>query len=245
MNRIATITFTLLSSFPVIAAEQDAGIIELRETISKVVDTQSLESAERLNWQARKEEMSALLKLHRKELALLDEELEKAGQSAPGHSDATEEMKAEIEALKSTRRLTSEAVARNVPRTVALAKSFPAPLLKDCEPELSTLSVWDSSSEPRETLQSILSVIAKAQQFNRRLTRSSEIRDNREVEVLYLGLAGAYYAGSKKTAGTGKPGAEGWTWQSRPEIHSEVQMAFDALDKKRPPSMVRLPLELK
>ena len=235
----------LLTTLWSAAQETDPAVIELRETISKIVDTQTLESKERTDWQARKAEMQALLELHQKELALLDEELEKAGQSAPGHDDSTESLKSEIETLKASRRATSEAVARNVPRAIALAKRFPAPLLKDTEPELTTLAAWKSSDEPREALQSIISLLAKAHQFNRRLTRVSEIRDNREVEVLYLGLARAFYADRKGNAGIGQPGPDGWSWKPRPEIHSELTTAFATLDKKLPPTMVKLPLEIK
>lgn len=232
----------LFSCVTAMAAEPD--VTALRETISKIVDTQTLESKERTDWESRKAEFAALLELHRKEIALLDEELEKAGQSAPGHGESANTMKQEIESLKQTRRLAKEAVARNVPRAIALTKRFPDPLKKDCEAEIATLTVWNAEDEPREALQSILSVLAKAQQFDRRLTRATEIRDGREVDVLYLGLARAFYADKKQGAGIGEPGSEGWTWSSKPEIRTELLAAFDTLDKKRPPAMVRLPLEI-
>ena len=242
-HRLATLL--LLTTLWCPAQEADSSVIELRETISKIVDTQTLESKERLDWQARQAEMQALLELHQQELTLLNEELEKAGQSAPGHDSSTETLKSEIETLKASRRATAEAVARNVPRAIVLTKRFPTPLLKDTEPELVTLTAWKSSDEPREALQSIISLLAKAHQFNRRLTRVSEIRDNREVEVLYLGLARAFYADRKGNAGIGQPGPDGWTWKAEPEIHSELTTALATLDKKLPPTMVKLPLQIK
>jgi hypothetical protein len=228
-------------------AAQETGLefIELRETISKIVDTRTLESKERLDWEAGKAEMAALLELHQRELGLLNEELEKAGQSAPGHADSTEDLKAEIESLKAARRTASEAAARTIPRTLALSKRFPAPLQKDCETDLATLSTWKSGEDPRPALQAELSIFAKADQFNRRLTRVADIRANREVEVLYLGLAAAYYTGRGGNAGTGHPGPDGWVWNEQPGIADEINRIFDTLDKKRPPSMVKLPLEIK
>lgn len=226
------------------AQEVDPAVVELRETISKIVDVQAMASSEKLEWEVRKQEIANLLELHGRELVLLDEELEGAGQSAPGHLEATEAMREEIEALKATRRLVVEAVARNAPRTLGLAGRLPAPLLADCETELATLRLWKPADEPREALQAILSILSKSQQFNRRFTRGFEVRDGREVEVLYLGLAAAYYADRSKNAGTGRPGADGWKWQSKPELNREVLNAFDMLDKKRPPAMVRLPLQL-
>lgn len=240
MQRFAlALLFTCLTSMA-----EEPSVAALRETISKIVDTQTLESKERTDWDARKAEFAALLELHRKEIALLDEELEKAGQSAPGHGESADAMKAEIESLKETRRLAKEAVARNVPRAIALTQRFPDPLKKDCETEIAALTAWRADDEPREALQSILSILAKAQQFDRRLTRATEIRDGREVDVLYLGLARAFYADKKQSAGIGEPGAEGWIWTAKPEIRAELLTAFDILDKKSPPSMVRLPLEI-
>jgi len=243
MHRYAFILLISISRLHAQAA--DPAVIELRETISKIVDTQTLESKERLDWQSRKAEMQNLLELHQRELVLLSEELDKAGQSAPGHAETTDTLKSEIETLKISRRATAEAVARNVPRTLSLAKRFPPPLLKDAEPEIAALAAWKSSDEPREALQSVISLLAKAHQFNRRLTRVSEIRDGREVDVLYLGLARAFYTGRKGTAGIGQPGTDGWTWTSRPEIASELTTALATLDKRLPPTMVKLPLEIK
>lgn len=226
------------------AQEPEPTVEELRETIAKIVDTQSMDSAELLGWEARKAEMAALLDLHRRELTLLDEELGKAGQSAPSHEEATAEMKAKIEALKQTRRLTAEAVARNVPRMIALAQRFPDPLLADSTAELAALNEWKPADEPREALRSILALLSKAEQFNRRLTRTTAIRDNREVQVLYLGLAQAFYTDRKEKAGIGKPAPDGWKWTAQPAILNELNTALDTLDKKHPPTMVRLPLEI-
>ncbi len=237
------LTIALLFSCATAKAEEP-DVTALRETISKIVDTQTLESKERKDWESRKAEFAALLELHRKEIALLDEELDKAGQSAPGHGESADTMKQKIESLKQTRRIATEAVARNVPRAIALTKRFPDPLRKDCEVEIAALTAWVAADEPREALQSILSVLAKAQQFDRRFTRSIEVRDGREVDVIYLGLARAFYADKKESAGIGEPGADGWKWTTKPEIRAELLAAFGMLDKKRTPAMVRLPLEI-
>lgn len=244
MSRIF-LTISFLSLTLLHAEPEDAAVIELRETISKIVDLQTTESEERLDWKARKDEFAALLDLQARELKLLDEELNKAGQSAPSHSEATEEIKTEIAALKQARSLATEAVSRNLPRIISLAKRFPQPLLKEAEIELATLSAWKPADEPRDALRSILTLLAKAEQFNRRFTRSNEIRDGREVDVLYLGLAQAFYMDQKDQAGIGKPGDNGWEWKSNPEIRSELSKAFETLDKKRPPTMVTLPLEIR
>lgn len=226
----------------------EAQVAELREAISKLVDVQTLESKERTDWEAKKTSFANLLELHRRELSLLNEELEKAGKTAPAHESETAEMEAEIEALKQARRLTSEAVARNLPRLLKLSAAFPEPLLEDAEVELATLELWNDKGsekgEPRDALQAMLGVLSKAEQFNRRFTRSVEVQQGSEVEVLYLGLAQAYYMGKDGKAGVGRPSPKGWVWESRPEVRDELADAFDTLDKKRAPATVTLPLKL-
>lgn len=244
MSRTLLLIFLSTCSW-IHAAPEDAAVVELRETISKIVDVQTTESQERLDWKARKDEIAALLELHARELKLLDEELNQAGQSATSHVESTEETKAEIAALKQARSLTTEAVSRNLPRMINLTKRFPHPLTKEVEIELATLSTWKPTDDPRDALRSILALIAKAEQFNRRFTRTTEIRDDREVEVLYLGLAQAFYMDRKDQAGVGLPSADGWVWKTVPQIRSELSIALEILDKKRPPSMVNLPMEIR
>lgn len=247
-TRLAAIAFALLIASPAATAQEaapDAAVVELREIIGKIVDTQALESKERTDWEAQKASMKALLELHRRELTLLDEELATAGQSAAGHDQEKTAAQAELEALRATRRLTSEAVSRNVPRTLSLASRFPQPLTEETALERATLEAWKPADEPREALQAILGIVTKAEQFNRRINRSREIRDGREVEVLYLGLARAFYADRSGNAGVGEPGPEGWAWKSQPEIHGEVEKAFATLDKRRPPELVELPVQIR
>ena len=56
-------------------AAVDADVVELRETIAKIVDVKALAASERMAWEARKTEMAELLGLYGREMAMLDEEL--------------------------------------------------------------------------------------------------------------------------------------------------------------------------
>jgi len=223
----------------------DAQVVELRETISKIVEVKTQVSEEKSEWAARKGEMAELLTLHRRELELLGEELEKAGSSAGGYDEKKREAEEELEKLKAARRVASEAVVRNKERMLALAKFFPKPLAKEAELERVSLEAWETGDEARDGLQAILGMVTKAEQFNRRITRFKEERDGREVEVIYLGLARAYYTDRSGNAGVGEPGDEGWVWVSKPELIGEVAKALDELDKKRPPELVELPVRMK
>ena len=221
-----------------------ADVAALRETIGRIVEVKGRISAERSEWQARKDEMAALLDLHRRELELLDEELEKAGSSAGGFDEKKRETEAELEKLKAARRVAREAVARNRERALALAAKFPQPLAEETEVERADLEAWNPEKEPRDGLQAILGLLTKAEQFNRRITRGRRELDGREMEVLYLGLARAYYADRSGNAGYGVPAEGGWEWTESRELNGEVLKAFDEIDRKRPPELVELPLEI-
>ncbi|MEM1083040.1 MAG: DUF3450 family protein [Verrucomicrobiota bacterium] len=243
--RSLLILFSTLT-LPLAAQEEaaDVAVVELRETIAKIVEVKALESKERSDWQARKAEMAELLKLHRRELELLDEELEKAGDSAGGYDEQKRATESELEKLKAARRAASEAVVKNKDRMLALVARFPGPLAKEAELDRISLETWISGDEARDGLQAILELVTKAEQFNRRITRTKEEREGREVEVLYLGLARAYYADRSGNAGIGVPGKDGWVWTSMPELNGEVVKAFDELDRKRPPELVELPVKI-
>lgn len=241
------LAFALLSlaAAPVTARGDEAvRLATLRETIASIVDVQTRASQELRDWEARKATMADLLDLHRREIELLSEELGESGRSAPGHDDSVTEARDEIAALGEARARVADAVSRARPRMLALAGRFPAPLADDCRSELATLAAWEPGGEPRDALQPMLGVLAKAAQFNRRISRAMATVEGREVEVLHLGLARAFYADRGGNAGIGLPAADGWQWRPDPTLNRAILRAFEILDQKRPPTRVELPLHI-
>lgn len=225
-------------------SEPKAEVIELRATIGKIVDVKTQTSAEKNDWQERKKMMSELLELHQKELTLLNEELELAGQSAKPFDTKTQEAQAVVAVLKKLRQETSAVVTKEREKTLRIIKMLPAPLKAELFPEIDSIKAWRPGDEPRVALQAILGVVSKATQFNRRVSMVSEVQGGEEVAVIYIGLARAYYVSPSGKAGLGEVTEAGWKWSERPEIASAVQNAVDQLDEKRPPELVKLPLKV-
>lgn len=226
------------------ANDHTASLEELRATISNVVELQNQKSKELRDWETRKAVMADLLDVHRREIELLNEELTTSGRSAPNHDATVTEAKDEINALRQTRAKLTTAVVRTRPRVLALAKRFPRPLASDVASEIAALSTWQPGDEPREALQSLLAVLSKAAQFNRRISRSLEVVDGREVDVLHLGLARAFYADRSGAAGIGMPSSDGWQWHANKSLNRNVLHTFEILDQKRPPTRIVLPLQI-
>jgi hypothetical protein len=215
---------------------------QARETIRAWLEAEDTISKEKEDWAVEKTTMAELLALHRKELALLDEELSKAGMSASGHDERMKNARAELQRLQTARRKTAAALARQIPRILRLAAVFPKPLRAEANDDLATLEAWKPADEVRDALRALLGTLSKAEAFNRRVTRTRDVRNGREVDVLYLGLARAYYLGAG-TAGLGQPGPDGWTWREEPDIAPPLKHALAVLDKKRPPEILRLPVQ--
>ncbi len=226
------------------SAEETAIIEELRATIAGIVELQSQASKETRDWESRKEAMEELIEIHRREIALLTEELETSGRSAPAHAAAVADAEAGVERLREVRARMIEVVERAKPRVLSLVERLPRPLLNEIDAEKSALVAWKTGDEPREALQAMLGILSKASQFNRRISRSMEVVEAREVEVLYIGLARAFYADRSGAAGIGLPAANGWEWRADASINRRMLRAFDILDQKQAPSRIELPLHI-
>ncbi len=224
--------------------DSEAAVAELRETIAKIVDVKAQTSRERSEWETQRATMAELLELHARELQMLDEELAAAGRSAGGYDSERRAAEAAIDAFRAAKAQTAEVVARARKRALALAKRFPEPVARETAEDRLRLESWQPGNDPRDGLLAILGMIAKAEQFNRSVRRSHEEREGRMVEVVYLGLARAYYVDSNGDAGIGEPGPEGWEWSPREGIAAAVRGALAQLDRKSPPQLVELPVRI-
>jgi hypothetical protein len=216
---------------------------EAREAIRGWMEAEDAISRERADWAAQKATMAELLALHRKELALLDEELSKAGMSAPAHEARMAKSRKAVARLRAARRRAGETVAVAVPRMLRLAGMFPDPLRAEAREDLASLEAWRPGGDPRDALRALLGAVSKAEAFHRRVTRTREVRGGREVEVVYLGLARAYYVGGGR-AGVGVPAPGGWKWTEDPGLEKPLARAIAVLDRKRPPEVVELPVKI-
>lgn len=240
------IAIYLISSFLLVANEGESGQWKtLREKVSKLVDIQSEESNERNDWIASKGIMKAQLELYSKEIMMLSEEIEKSGKSSLPHAETIDTLKSQIQALRETNRTMAEILARRISQALRVSRAFPQPLHEECKEELDRLKSMEKDLKIREGFESLISILSKADQFNRRITQTKEIRGEQEYQVLYLGLARAFYMDSKNGAGIGVPGAEAWEWIERKDIRKDLEVVHKILDQAVSPAWVNLPLEIR
>jgi len=134
----------------------------------------------------------------------------------------------------------------------ALRVRLPEPLAEDLatvyqrvpkEPAETTLSLG-------ERMRTVVTLLGRVRQFDGKLTVAESIRSlpGREgeasVRTLYLGLGQAYYL-APDDAGVGRPGPEGWTWESRPQFENAIREAMLLAEGgAREPKFVDLPVRI-
>jgi len=249
--------FLLLSMTPLLAQDapnpQDPKLDPMvaRELIRQWVKTERIISDEKTSWQAEKKQMQDLLDLYQKELKLLNEELSKAGGAAGMVDHQKETWDKELKEYRDAQNLLRETMARLLPRMRRLFVFLPEPLLDRVTADVDVLKAPDALEKPRDVLKAMLSVLAESGRFNRTVTVVEEthmLPDGKKmtVEVVYFGLARAYYASkSGSTACVGVPGKNGWVWEARPELADDIRKAISVYHKDSQPQLIKLPISLK
>lgn len=223
---------------------------EVQEKLRQWVRTQQLISKERSDWDADKRALADLNELRDREVAQLDELIEAAGSRLTDAETRRAELVAEEEKLRSQRSDLEKSIAGFETSADELLLAFPAPLRKQLADAIERLGSSDAADTPLQNrYRDVLAVIIEAGAFDSRLTLDAELRDfdgkSIKVDVLYLGLGQAYYTDRAGIiAGTGKPGADGWTWTERPELAASIRKTLDVFQKQASPVLVELPLQL-
>lgn len=239
---MAALALVLGFGVPGRVVAQEADVAQLRETIAQWADAEELITREKVDWQEKKASMTQLLALYREELELLDEELSQAGQSSVEQDEKQERLKDESAAMREARAKTKAALVAAREQLLPLVERFPKPLQDELTEALEQLKGWKSGDEVRPGLQALLLILDQANRFARNLTRSREVWDGREVEVLYLGFSHGYYMSRDGGAGVGKLTAAGWQWEERKGLHGEVAQVMAQLEERSAPGLVTLPV---
>lgn len=232
-------------------ASQEATLEEARLTMGKWIETQQIISKERNEWQQGKDILLARLEIVKQEVATLEEQITEAQASVAEADKKRDELLAENERLKAANALLTDAVAGMEVEVRDLAKRLPEPLVTTLQPLYQRIPTDAAAGRvsAAERYQNVLGILDTINKSNNEISVSYEVRTlsdgaPSEVKTLYIGLAQAYYVSSKGEAGTGRPDAEGWTWEPSATIGKDVNVALEILEGKHPPAFVPLPVRV-
>jgi len=237
---------------PADEASDRPGLEETRLTLAKWIETQQIIAKERNDWQQGKEILEGRIELVGKEVSVLKEKIAQSLTAVSESDQKKERLTAENEQLKATAAQLATAVSVMEGQVRGLAKRMPQPVAERLAPLLQRIPTEASSTRVTvaERFQNVLGILNEMNRANSEISLSYEVRtladgSSSEVQVIYVGLAQAYYLSPRGEAGIGRPGEDGWDWKPAPEIAGQLLVALEVIQGKHPPAFVPLPVEIK
>jgi len=224
---------------------------EVQEKVREWVRTQQLISEEAADWQAQKQALIDLGEIRKREIGQLDELIAAAGSRLTDAESRRAELIAEEDSLRVRRAELEKEIGNLESSALSLLSGFPEPLKEKVSEAVERLKAEDRESHPLQNrYRDVLAVLVEAGAFNSRLTHDIDLREidgkSVEIEVLYVGLATAYFIDSSgKYCGIGQVGETGWTWTERPQLAAPIRHTIDIFQKQASPEMVELPVKLR
>jgi hypothetical protein len=218
-----------------------------KEMIRQWIQTEKQLSDEQEKWKQEKAHVSQLLEIYEKELKLLNEELA-AVESVELDDEKKQKLESQIREDDEKRKQLRAFLLKQKPRILALIKKFPEPLQEQISETVEVLKSPEVDDSARDLLMPMLTVIEAGNSFNAGVFRTSHKvvvgSEEWQAEVMYLGLARAYFWVGEK-AGVGVPSESGgWEWKRDDAWLIEIKKAMSVFDKSTPPELIKLPLKV-
>jgi hypothetical protein len=235
------------------SAPKDAkpALEETRLALGKWIETQQIISKERNDWQQGKEILRGRIDLVSKEIGLLKEKIAQSESAVAESNKKRDELVAESEALKAVSGQLNKAVLGLEDQIRRLARQMPEPVSNRLAPLLQRIPADSDGTRvtTAERFQNVLGILNELNKANSEITVAYEIRTladgtSSEVQVIYVGLAQAYYLSPRGEAGVGRPGEGGWKWEPAPQSSDEILRALEIIQGKHSPAFVSLPLTI-
>ena len=228
-----------------------SAVDEARLSLGKLYETEQILSRERKDWQQGKDILLGRLEVVRQEKATLEEKIEQ-GKAAAAEVEAKKAaLVAEKDALVAVGTQLTEAVTRLEGDVRRLFRALPEPTQQKLQPLF--LRIPEDAATTRvavaERYQNVLGILNELNKANNELTVGFEVHKlsngkPSEVQVLYVGLAQAYFLSGGGDAGIGRPSSEGWQWEGSPAAAGEIRKAIEIQQSKQSPAFVPLPVRL-
>ena len=181
------------------------------------------------------------------EIGQLGEFSEAAGKRIAEIDKQRKQFTAEESELKTWRRSLKSQVIVLENELRPLISLFPVPLRAKIEEALVRIEEPDTERPLQHRMRDVLLVMQACLNFQNTITVDADIRaidgEDREVEVLYMGLTQAWYVDQTgKYSGYGVPGLKGWVWTEAPALATAVRQAIAIQSRQATPAFVNLPL---
>lgn len=222
-----------------------------RLTLSKWIETQQIIAKERNDWAQGKEILEGRIDLVGKEVSVLKEKIAQSEAAVADSNRKRDELLKENGDLKALASQLDGAARSMEAQVQVLAKSMPEGVLTKLQPLLARIPAPGTVARvsTAERFQNVLGILNEMNRANSEISVAYEIRKladgtSSEVQVIYVGLAQAYYISPTGEAGVGVPGPEGWQWSPLPEAANDILFALEIIQGKHSPAFVPLPVTI-
>ena len=233
-------------------ASKAPSLEETRITLGKWIETQQIISKERNDWQQAKEILRGRIELVGKEVSVLRDRIVQSEMAVKESDKKRDDLNAQNDQLKAVQAELLAAVSGMEDEIRKLAKMMPQPVSERIEPLLQRMPTESSASRVSiaERFQNVLGILNELNKANSEISVAYEIRTladgtSSEVQVIYVGLAQAYYISPRGEAGIGRPSEDGWKWAPAPEAADSILLALEIIQGKHSPSFVPVPIDIR
>jgi len=228
--------------------EQEAAV--LRARLDKWIEANRLAAQAEAEWASEKQTLQRRIAVLEQENKLLDQRIAEAQAT----TSEAEKKRAALLEKRDTLQATAAVIAQNIAfyerELRALVPLLPAPLQREVAPLLAKIPAQTSERPISERTQTVLTLLEAVEKFDNSVTLVSEVREvpgqgQREVQVLYLGLAQGYFIDASGTvAGVLRPAEDQWFAEIVPDLAEPVSRAIAVYETTRQAELVDLPLTL-
>lgn len=240
MNKAVTIIAAALALASPAALISAPDLDGTRATLEQWVQLRKLISEEKSKWAVEEETLNESIDLLKKEIEDL-RTLTTAKQDDATEAEKQRSLLTEQEnALKDASAAVRKVMADIESQTLALLPKFPD-ILQEKLDVITVRIPKDQKTAAKlslsQRMQYVAGVLGEIEKFNNQLSISNtidEINGQRvEVKVLYLGLAVGYYVdGTRSTAGTLRPGPEGWVKEPNNALAENIAQAVALFERE-------------
>lgn len=219
----------------------------MQTKLQEWVKTKQLISREAAEWNEQKETLTDLNSIRQLETGQLADLIASAGERIDEVSAQRAAFEKEEADLKTWRRELEVRINRLENEIRPLLGGLPVPLRAGIEAAVTQLEENDPDRPLQHRTRDLLQIMQACLAFHETLTVDTEIREvggqEREVDVLYLGLTRAWYVDrSGQFSGSGSAAPGGWVWSEDNSLAARVRRAIDIQNRLEAPGFVELPI---
>lgn len=229
------------------------GLDTLEDLVGQLLRVQRAAHAARSEWQDQQAQLRREEALLRRRIASAAERLEPtAAEREQARAERQEASRAAEEAEENLARAFAPIAAAEA-RLRALQPRLPPLLAETLDADFAHLPPPDQAvtqADAGERLRHVLTLTTEIEQFDanihagRLLLSPPGDERPREMDIVQIGLAAAFVVASDGSlAAAGRPGANAWEWDWRPELAPAVRTLLEVYHKRRPAEFIALPLQ--